>query len=361
MKTFSLPDLGEGLHEATVVEWYITNAQAVSQGTVIMAVETAKAIVDIPAPEDLFFIEALCPTNALVKVGAALFTYRTTEDKIERHPPSATTSVSVVGSLVEANTTASTQHFILGKDRFNTDEQRQAQQNLSASTRLLSISSDRQPQQLTGARLSMSQHMTHAQQTVALVTIFDEVYVKQSSPQGILTQVINGLIASCRQSPLTNAWLIDNSLIVHEHIHLGIAIDSPHGLFVPVIPKVDTLSERQISEKIKELKQQTQAHQLRAEQLQGATITVSNFGVFAGRFATPMVMPPQVAILGIGRLYRHNTLTNKGDIKTRLVIPLSFSFDHRALTGGEAAKFLATLIEKLQTPLSRRSNKKPQV
>ncbi|MFO1391999.1 MAG: dihydrolipoamide acetyltransferase family protein [Agitococcus sp.] len=345
MKHFVLPDLGEGLHEATLIEWHVKAQQFIKQGELLLTVETAKSIVEIPAPEDLTVESLLCQQGQAIKVGTALLSYHTTEISQQlEHSPSK--SISVVGELTEANTNHVIQRdFILGSQRFSEQEQQQAAQALHPQPAHVSqISQTSQTLTLTGTRLAMMQQLSLAHQQVALVTLFDEACVKWSSKGKALSHLIIALCAACKIEPKLNAWFKNDSLLLQQDVNIGLAVNTPQGLLVPVIAQAQLLSGTALEEKIALAKKV--ANELRPNSVQ-ATISLSNFGMLAGRFATPMVMPPQVAILGVGRIESRYLLSKKGKLKTRTVIPLSLSFDHRVLTGAEAARFLKGVIDNL--------------
>lgn len=342
MKHFVLPDLGEGLHEAMLIEWHVKAQQSIKQGALLLTVETAKAIVEIPAPEDLTVESLLCQQGQAIKVGTALLSYHTTEMS---HQPanSPSKSISVVGELPEANTNHVIQRdFILGSQRFSEQEQQQAVQALH--TQRAHVSQTSQTLTLTGTRLAMMQQLSQAHQQVALVTLFDEACVKWPSKRQALSRLIIALCAACKVEPKLNAWFKNDSLLLQQDVNIGLAVNTPQGLLVPVIAQAQLLLGATLEEKIALAKQA--ANELRPNSVQ-ATISLSNFGMLAGRFATPMVVPPQVAILGVGRIESRYLLSKKGKLKTRTVIPLSLSFDHRVLTGAEAARFLKGVIDNL--------------
>ena len=345
MKNLLLADLGEGLSEATVVEYYVHPEQLVKQGDLLLAVETAKAIVEIPAPETLIIKQLLATANQVVQVGMPLLSYdspyQTNSSITEKHDSS-----SVVGQL-ETSSEQYQQDFILAKQRFSAQELQQVQDALLPKplTTALPIILEQQTISLSGARLAMAQSLASAQQKVALVTIFDEVMVKKITNP--LSMLIQALCFACQQQPKLNAWFQHQQLILHHDVHLGLAIDTEHGLYVPVIKRANQLNTQQLQQEIERVKTAAHQHQLNNTQLQGATISLSNFGMMSGRFATPMIVPPQVAILGVGRIESRYILTAKGNIKQRVIIPLSLSFDHQALTGGEAARFLAAVRQFL--------------
>ena len=148
-----------------------------------------------------------------------------------------------------------------------------------------------------------------------------------------------------------NAWF-DTSHSARkcfEEVHLGLAMDSSEGLFVPVIHNAAQQSEEQLRQTINEYKKAVNERSVPPENLKDATLTLSNFGKFAGRFASPIIVPPMVAILAVGRLYQAAVSSN-GKLESHRLLPLSLSFDHRAVTGGEATRFLGAVIESLRKP-----------
>ena len=125
-------------------------------------------------------------------------------------------------------------------------------------------------------------------------------------------------------------------------------MDNDEGLFVPVIHDAAKYSDNELRQMINEFKESVSNRAVSADKLKGATITLSNFGKFAGRFASPIIVPPMVAILAVGRLYKGVIVTNEDKVEAHNMLPLSLSFDHRAVTGGEATRFLGAVIESLE-------------
>jgi 2-oxoisovalerate dehydrogenase E2 component (dihydrolipoyl transacylase) len=140
-----------------------------------------------------------------------------------------------------------------------------------------------------------------------------------------------------------------SSLRANAKVHLGVAIDSPDGLFVPVLRDVASSDPPEWRGRIDAVKDGIRDRSLAPADLRGATITLSNFGTIAGRHAALIVMPPQVAILGAGRISGSTEWTDGGPL-LRPALPLSLTFDHRAVTGGEAARFLRAVIADLERP-----------
>ncbi len=163
--------------------------------------------------------------------------------------------------------------------------------------------------------------------------------------------MIRALIIGCKAEPALNAWLQAGAegRRVHEHVDLGIAVDTPDGLFVPVIRRVDQLAGGDVRARMDELIAQVKDRTIAPEDLRGATITLSNFGSLGGRHAMLVVVPPQVAILGAGRA-APRVVAVDGQPAVHKVLPLSLTVDHRAVVGGEAARFMAAAVADLMLP-----------
>jgi pyruvate dehydrogenase E2 component (dihydrolipoamide acetyltransferase) len=134
-----------------------------------------------------------------------------------------------------------------------------------------------------------------------------------------------------------------------ETLHLAIAVDTADGLIVPVLRDVASKSPAQLRASLDDIKQRTRNRTITPEEMRDYTLTLSNFGTVAGRYATPLVVPPTVAILGAGKLQR-DVVAGATVPEIHVRLPLSLSFDHRCVTGGEALRFLAAVIADLQYP-----------
>jgi pyruvate dehydrogenase E2 component (dihydrolipoamide acetyltransferase) len=162
-------------------------------------------------------------------------------------------------------------------------------------------------------------------------------------------RLIRAIVSGCRAEPLLNAWYDSHAIgrRVLEKIDLGIAVDTADGLFVPVLRNVSNRSAAELRQGLDHLKAAVTDRSVPPEELRGQTITLSNFGTMAGRYATPIVVPPAVAILGSGKI-RDAILAVDGQPAVRRILPLSLTFDHRCVTGGEAGRFMGALIGDLE-------------
>ncbi|PWK49201.1 2-oxo acid dehydrogenase subunit E2 [Pleionea mediterranea] len=219
----------------------------------------------------------------------------------------------------------------------------------SGGSRLPSITVTRDPQPVRGARRAMAQGMAHSHATVVPTTLVEDVNIS-AWPKGTdsLARYIRALVVASRAEPALNAWFDGDNMekLVHPDVNVGIAVDTPDGLYVPVVHNADQMSMAESRAQVQVLRDKIANKGIKPDDLANATITLSNFGSIAGRYGTPVVSPPQVAILGTGRFRNELQLTDKG-IMNQKMLPLSLTFDHRACTGGEAARFLAAIMEDL--------------
>jgi 2-oxoisovalerate dehydrogenase E2 component (dihydrolipoyl transacylase) len=211
------------------------------------------------------------------------------------------------------------------------------------------VSVSGQPEQLKGVRRNMARVMADAHAKVVATTLSDDADIHAWTPGNDVTvRLVRAIVAACKAVPALNAWFDGDKLTrtLHPHVDIGIAVDTDDGLFVPALRNADVLDARGVREAVNRLRVQVGDRSIPASELSGYTISLSNFGMFAGRYATPIVVPPCVAIVAAGR-GRHQMTPVIGGFESHRVIPLSLTFDHRACTGGEAARFLKAMLDDL--------------
>ena len=196
----------------------------------------------------------------------------------------------------------------------------------------------------------MARSMTQAHAEVVPVTVVDDVDI-HAWPSGadVMLRLIRAIVAGCRAEPSLNAWFETQTLgrRVLEKIHLGIAVDTADGLFVPVLRDIGARDPTDLRLGLDRMTEDVRQRTIPPEEMRGYTFTLSNFGTIGGRYANPIVVPPTVAILGAGRI-RDEVVAASGVPAVHPVLPLSLTFDHRAVTGGEATRFLAAAIGDLE-------------
>jgi 2-oxoisovalerate dehydrogenase E2 component (dihydrolipoyl transacylase) len=194
--------------------------------------------------------------------------------------------------------------------------------------------------------------MAAAHSQVVPTTVGDEVDI-EAWPKGtdITIRLLHAIAAACKAEPSLNAWYNAQSgeRRLLGRVDVGIAVDLEGGLIVPVVRNVGERDSADLRAGVDRMRADAAARSIPPEELRGATITLSNFGMIAGRFASLVVVPPQVAIIGAGRA-EQRVVVQQGQPVVHRVLPLSLTFDHRTVTGGEAARFLAVLKSTLAKP-----------
>ena len=224
-----------------------------------------------------------------------------------------------------------------------------------------------QREKLSSIRLKISQKMQSSWQTIPHVTQNDEANIslleefrikknKELKNENIKITVtailLKGLGEALKKFPIFNSSLdlANNEVIYKKYIHLGVAVDTQHGLLVPVIRNVDEKSIFNICKELDTLATKARAKKIQADDMQGGSFTLSNLGGLGTTFFTPIINWPEVAILGVGRA-KFQTVLNNQAIINQLMLPLSLSYDHRLIDGAQAARFLRFLSEFLEYPL----------
>ncbi len=374
MKLFNLPDLGEGLQEAEIVTWQVKPGDSVKQGQLLLSVETAKAIVEIPSPEAGIIAKCYGEDGDIVQVGDPLVEFRVEGEPATAPPPRPKREdpgavVGEVKSGAEVIRERASEIGSRGGGGIKATPAvralaKQLDVDLSIVTptgpkdtvtaadiqRVAKILAEVGPMELLrGVRRSMARSMAQAHAEVVPVTLFDVVDIQHwKAGEDVTVRLIRAILAACEAEPALNAWYDAHAIgrRLLKKVHLGIATDTPDGLFVPVIPDVAQYSASQLREQLDQIKQAVKDRSIAPDKLRGNTFTLSNFGTIAGRHANPVVVPPTVAILGAGHSYDAVVAVN-GEPAVHKVLPLSLTFDHRAVTGGEAGRFLGVLMQSL--------------
>jgi 2-oxoisovalerate dehydrogenase E2 component (dihydrolipoyl transacylase) len=363
MRQFNLPDLGEGLEEAEIVAWHVNQGDHVVADQPLVSVETDKAVVEVPSPWSGRIAHLFGAKGDLVKVGAPLAEFAEgagqdtgtvvgemgqpaappdeTKAALDLTQPRALQVLPAIRALarkldVDLNLVQATG---AGGMVTRADVERAANSLAGAGP----------AEPLKGMRRAMAQRMASAHAEVVPTTVIDEADIGDwPAAEDITIRLVGAIAAASRAEPALNVWYNaqagERRLI--KRIDLGIAIDTDGGLIVPVLRNVGERGAADLRAGLDRMLVDARARAIPPEELRGATITLSNFGMIGGRFASLVVVPPQVAIVGAGRAdLRVRVL--RGEVAVRRILPLSLTFDHRVVTGGEAARFLVALRSDL--------------
>ncbi|MCE7949729.1 MAG: 2-oxo acid dehydrogenase subunit E2 [Xanthomonadales bacterium PRO7] len=435
-KTFHLPDLGEGLPDATIVEWLVKEGDQIKLDAPLVSMETAKAVVEVPSPYTGRVTKLHGKAGDVIDTGAALADFELDPNAKQRaenaagghHAPAPAKPAptpapaaaktadredegTVVGAMVSGNQVIVEQAASVGgvkavpavramAKKLGVDLARVAPTGADGAVTMQDVKNAAaagtakigaaptathpqpapapvvartplsasgqpmrtappsaqpvygQPDQLKGVRRNMARVMADAHAQVVPTTIVDDADLHEwIGKQDITARLIRAIVAACKAVPALNAWFDGKSLTrtLHPHVDIGIAVDTDDGLFVPALRNADVMDAAGIRAAIKRLRTTVEDRSIPASELSGYTISLSNFGMFAGRYASPVVVPPCVAIIGAGKL-SHDVVAVMGGIEVHRRMPISLTFDHRACTGGEAARFLKALLDDLALP-----------
>ena len=362
MTIFKLPDLGEGLQEAEIVAWHVNVGDHVVADQPLVSVETEKAVVEIPSPQAGRVVRLFREPGDIAKIGAPL---------VDLEAVGEVDAGTVVGEIPERRPTAAPPHQPMPEvvERIKAAPAvRALAHRLGVDLSLVAGSGPEgtatkadvehaaatlkqgRLQPLRGVRRAMARNMERAHASVVPATVTDEADINTwKADEDVTLRLIRAICSACRAEPALNAWYLGHNQgrQLHQQVHLGIATDMEEGLFVPVMRNAENRDPADLRKGLLALKRDVAARKVPLKELRGGTITLSNFGMFGGKHAALVVVPPQVAIIGAGRIHE-KVVPHDGKPEIRRVMPLSLTFDHRAVMGGEASRFLAAVIMDLK-------------
>jgi pyruvate dehydrogenase E2 component (dihydrolipoamide acetyltransferase) len=374
MRTFILPDLGEGLQEAHIVEWHVGEGDAVSADQPLVSVETDKAVTEIPVPWSGRVARLLSSPGQTVKVGSPLAEFETASGSGEALHVTASPAAEASRAATIALVTGSQRPLAmpavrslareLGVDladvRGTGPGGAVVVRDVAAAFRVLVGSATSESpavahepaagfEPLDAVRATMARRMAQSRAAVTPATVFEEARITAwHSRDDITSRLVRAIAAAAKAEPALNAWFDgEKGLKRHATLDLGIAVDAPAGLVVPVLRDAGSLGAAAVRAGVDRLVRGALDRTLSTAELRDPTFTLSNYGMIAGLHATPVVLPPQVAILGAGRVRRVLVPAETGPAAA-VILPLSFTYDHRPVSGGEAARFVRALVADLE-------------
>ena len=394
MSDFKLPDLGEGVAEAELERWLVAEGDVVAEDDPLVEVMTDKVSVEIPSPYAGVIARIHVQAGEVAPVGATLVSIESPEvgspkaatvDAAGSAPqgsPSEARAMPPVrklaqdlgvelgalagsgpgGRIVRADVErrSSVQRHPAGGRGEETSTPRGSGSSFSGTSK--GEAGRREP--LRGVRRAVAQRMAEAHRTVPPVTHVEECDVTEldatrrlynergnGSRLTFLPFIIKAVTAGLGRHPALNASLDEaaQEIVYHDRCHIGIAVDTPEGLVVPVVRDADSKSLQEIADDIERLGAGARASALEAEDLRGSTFTVTSPGAFGGLMATPIVFYPQAAILGVHKA-SDRPVVRDDNIVIRKMMNLSITFDHRILDGMTAARFMLDVVELLEHP-----------
>jgi len=402
---FKLPDPGEGLTEGEIVKWLVRVGDPVEEGQVFVQVETDKAIIEIPSPKKGVVLRLGAAEGETVKVGQVIIVLGEPGEKLAAIPEPekeirVRPSVGVVGELEEApeeleekverkeaEILAVPMVRKLARDlevdlrtvkgsgpqgRITKEDVVKAAREGKPPEKAIKVSPkqdlygyvERVP--LRGMRKTIAQSMVKSKSTIPHAAGMDEadvtqlialkVKAKERAAQKkihltFLPFVIKAVVAALEEHPYVNSSLDEENseIILKKYYNIGVAVDTKDGLMVPVVKNAKGKNIFQLAAELTELSEKARNRIIDLADLKGGTFTITNFGAMGGTYGFPIIRHPEVAILGMGKIFE-KPVAVEGKIEVRRVLPLSLSFDHRVVDGAEAVRFMNTVIELLEDP-----------
>jgi len=385
---FTLPDLGEGTVEAEIVEWHVQVGDVVAEDDIIADVMTDKANVEIPSPVSGTVIRTAGEPGEMVAVGGELIVFTTDAQQVAKQPPETKThAVEPENTQIQKNTKVLTSPAIRRMAQENGIDLSQVQgsgpkgrilrSDLSATSQAGQLSTTTQQPtvanhesveeiKIIGVRRVIAERMSASKREIPHFAYVEEVDITaleslrqhlNAKRQGDVPSLTYlpfiglSLIRALKNFPMCNA-LFDKELGVlkkYSAVNLGIATQTPDGLKVPVVHNAHHYNVTELSREITRVSSAARDNTANREILSGSTITITSLGKMGGIVTTPVINAPEVAIIGVNKAVQR-PMVNDGDIKVRLMMNLSGSFDHRFVDGFDAASMVQNMKELLEEP-----------
>lgn len=356
-----VPVLPESVADATVATWHKKVGDFVKRDENIVDIETDKVMLEVPALEDGILTEIRKPAGstvtgeeilALIEPGAAAVAATPAETPVAP-PPAAPAQISSVSAPISGGPSAR-RAAAAGKISLNAAGLAQA---------TVQRTEERVP--MTRLRQRIAQRLVEAQSNAAILTTFNEVNLKAVSELrnlykdkffekhgvklGFMSFFLKASVEALKRFPLVNASIDGTDVVYHNYFDIGVAVSSERGLVVPIIRDADKLSMAGLEQAIMDFAIKARDNKLSVEDMTGGTFTVSNGGTFGSLMSTPILNPPQSAILGMHKI-EDRAIVENGQIVARPMMYLALSYDHRIIDGKESVTFLRTIKELLEDP-----------
>lgn len=389
------PTLPESVPDGTIATWHKKAGDVVKRDELLVDIETDKVVIEVVSPADGVLHQILKKTGdtivsneliATVQAGAsANAASSAVADKKPETLASAAASaeepmlspaakkIAEENGVNIENIKGSGKHGRVTKEdvlEFIAKPKPQFALAVSAaeSSNTLSVSSGRVEERVPMSRLraKVAERLLQASQTTAMLTTFNEVDMApimtlrnkykdmfekthDGVRLGFMSFFVRASVEALKRFPAVNASIDGNDIVYHGYQDIGVAVSSPRGLVVPVLRNVDHMGLAQVEGQIREFGMKAQDGKLSIEEMSGGTFTISNGGVFGSLLSTPILNPPQTAILGMHKI-QERPVAIDGEVKIRPMMYLALSYDHRMIDGKEAVQFLVTIKELLEDP-----------
>ena len=393
-----VPSLGESITEATVAKWLKKKGDLVKKDEVLVELETDKATLEVYAQSDGKLSEIYFEAGKDVQIGAELADYLEGPQNNLIIETKKETKKIEEENIEDVNNNKVEEKIIVPENISTTDVKRSGAgnkitkndlqeliggENLSPSQRrkgifkpqddIIEVSNKSAPLNnkkstrvpMTRLQRTMAERLKSAQNTAAMLTTFNEVDMsniikirknnknnfeeKFNVKLGFMSFFCNAVSIALKEMPIINSEIDGSDIIYHDHINLGIAIGAPQGLLVPVIKEADAKSFSEIEKEIYNFGIDAKNGSITSDQMIGGTFTITNGGIYGSMMSTPILNPPQTAILGLHQI-KDRAIVENGEIKIKPMMYVALTYDHRAVSGKEAVSFLVKIKDFIEDP-----------
>ena len=359
MKNITVPELGESIIEGTITSWLVKEGENFKSGDNLAEIETEKITIEIPAQSSGKLTKIIAPVGATVNVGQSIAEI-TDEVLIDE------SSESKINQIKEKKETAKEVKQPNKPDIIEKTENSPSSENNLQNFDIETENQNEKTIPMSKLRQTIARRLKDAQNTAAILTTFNEVDMsaimslrkkEQTSfkkKYGVKLGIMSFFVKACtdvlKEIPEINSEIYENKIIYKNYFDIGIAIGSEKGLVVPIIRDAGNLSNGDIEKGIIDLAQKANSNKLTMKDLSGGTFSITNGGIYGSMMSTPIINPPQSAILGM-----HSIIDRPIAVKKKIVIKpmmyIALSYDHRLIDGKQAVTFLVRLKELLENPV----------
>jgi 2-oxoglutarate dehydrogenase E2 component (dihydrolipoamide succinyltransferase) len=385
-----VPQLSESVSEATLLDWHKKEGEAVKRDENLIDIETDKVVLELPAPADGVLVKILKNNRESVgsgdliaqidteaKAGATASSQgKPSPEKAKSAPPVMPAAQKIAAekgidtSMVQGTGKDGrvTKGDVLSQpDKKPVETARAPLQQPPPPPSLDKLVSGRPEQRVPMSRLRqrVAERLVMAQHTAAILTTFNEVNMapvmemrkkyqerfekEHGTRLGFMSFFVKAAVHALKRYPVVNGSIDGTDIVYHGYFDIGVAVGSPRGLVVPILRDADRMSFAEIEKKIGDFGKRAQDGKLGIEELTGGTFSISNGGVFGSMLSTPILNPPQSAILGV-HATKERAVVENGQVVVRPMNYLALSYDHRIIDGREAVLFLVSIKEALEDP-----------
>ncbi len=392
-----VPDLPESVADATVATWHKNVGDTIKRDDILVDIETDKVVLEVPAEKDGILTEIIHPEGATVTSKQLIGLLRTVQEndgkvikatlnQNEATPlDRRTATIELDSHLSSNNDQGPAIRRLLAEHNLNADDikgtgvgGRITRQDIEAvvnkskitepqavSESIINLNRNEKRVPMTRLRKRIAERLLEAKNTTAMLTTFNEVdmqpimdlrktygerFEKQHNVRlGFMSFYVKAVVEALKRYPEINASIDNDDVIYHNYFDISIAVSTPRGLVTPVLRDCDQMSMAEIEKAIKDLAIKGQEGKLTVEDLTGGTFTITNGGVFGSLMSTPIINPPQSAILGMHTIKDRPVAIN-GEVVIRPMMYLALSYDHRLIDGKESVGFLVTIKDLLEDP-----------